>query len=244
MPRYHQVMSEDRALLVCDDSGLLDRLSETLQRVGYSVDRMIRGMGGMALLRRNTYGVVVVVHPVGDVATSDLLGAVRHSPSRSAGVVVLTALDRVQEKEALLKVGANEVVPLNTSPQGLEATLQRLGEVAPRKSCRITLRLRDASSAVSKQLFCQSANVSRTGMLVRGRMPWSVGDIVAFELSLAGKKPICGRAEIVRLTSRAERDQGFALTFRELDDDGDLRLATFLDAVADADEQAAPASSS
>jgi CheY-like chemotaxis protein len=233
-------MNADRALLICDDSGLLDRLSETVERVGYRVDRMIRGTGAMALLQRSSYAMVVLVHPMGDTPTSDLLAAVRHqeSPSRTASVVVLTAMDRSQDTEALRKVGANEVVPLSTSAEGLEATLQRLREVAPRKGCRVALRLRGASSAAAKQLFCQSANLSKSGALVRGRMPWQVGDIVVFELGVAGQKPICGRAEIVRLTTRAERDQGFALTFRDFDGDGELRLAAYLDAVPEPEDAA------
>ena len=235
-------MTETRALLVCDESGLLEQIGETLSQIGYQVDRMIRGSGGMALLQRSSYGMVVVVHPISDVATSDLLSAVRHrdSLSRSASVVVLTVFDRTAENEALRQVGANQVLPLNTTADGLQATLKRLGEVAPRKACRIALRLRGESVASARQLFCQSENLSISGALLRGQMPWEVGDIVAFELGLPGQKPILGRAEVVRASVRSEANRSFAVTFREFEEDGEQRLRVFLDAIPDPVEEAAP----
>jgi hypothetical protein len=104
-------------------------------------------------------------------------------------------------------------------------------EVAPRTSVRLPTNLETALGGSGRELFCQTENISATGMFVRTRHRPSLGSTVVFKIHLADEGgTIFGRGEMVRHSSPDQEGiDGVAVRFLSFARDGAVRLQDFLE---------------
>jgi len=141
------------------------------------------------------------------------------------------------EMEATLQsVAAGNRVPLlltsdegsDHEPDGGERRpayrLHLLPPREPRHAARVGVRL-EASGVV---LIGQTANISRSGMLVELPSGFDPGTRISFELAL-GQRPIRGIAEVVRRSQEEPGKAGVACQFCTFTDDSRVRLQQSLE---------------
>lgn len=222
-----------RVLLVTSDVECFDRMMPLLERNDVHVTRMLRGDSALKLAHSVQLDVIIVVHPLKDLDSVELIKAVRDraSPCRSAGVVVLAVADELEKTEALRDVGANRVLPVDSTAKDLSHVLGDLLGVAVRTQLRTVLRVEMAGRVGRKLLMCQTENISRSGLLVRGPTNLQIGTLLDFEFRFPGyANPVRGVAKVTRHTSwPREKVKGFGAVFVSFNNDGREMVEAFID---------------
>ncbi|HEV2219706.1 MAG TPA: response regulator, partial [Casimicrobiaceae bacterium] len=114
-----------RILVVEDDSLLADGLVSVLSRAGHSVEHAASGRLADSLLERESYDLVVLDVGLPDIDGFEVLRRLRARRS-SAGVLVLTARDAVDDRVRGLDLGANDYLTKPFSVTEFEARVRAL----------------------------------------------------------------------------------------------------------------------
>jgi hypothetical protein len=126
--------------------------------------------------------------------------------------------------------GANRVITIEDSIATLPKALERLLQVAPRFPVKVPGRVEVRERGMARRLFCQTVNISMTGMLLRLPHSYRPGTDLGFELLFAdASEPLCGSARVVRATvERREPFPGVGVTFSAFQLGHQVRLASLL----------------
>lgn len=227
-------MNEARhnVLLIGGDGPLVRAAVPLLKRTEFNVHRVSGTTAVLDVLHDTPFELVILEHSASPVPLAEMVAAVRHHASlcRHAGLVVISEDETQAAAEAFLHRGVNRVVPA-TAPAGelLHAVADLLA-VAPRHELRTIVQLEVRVGSLKNRTLAQTANLSISGMLVRGGQQLTPGTEVDFELMLPGQSlPIKGRATVIRQSTRdRETVEGFGARFFALQGDDHLRLETFL----------------
>ncbi len=221
----------DVLLLRLDDGDRL-RVSGLLRSAGASVHHGPWDENTADLVYGTPFDAVVAGFPVSGPALSAFLRAVRASGSgcRRAGVVLLAAEGHEREAAPFVGRGVNRVVSRAEVELRLVPTLDELLSVATRHPIRAPTRVTIHITGRALKAFCQTENVSVSGMLLKGFGHHPVGTSLDFELSLPGETaPIRGAAEVRRATNTTvERVEGVGARFLSFATGDRFRLESFL----------------
>lgn len=150
------------------------------------------------------YDGVLIAFPLPDVPLSTVLDELRKigAPCRSSGVVLLAARARCTEAESYVGRGANRVVAVEEAEARLSDHFTELFAVAKRLPVQLPGRIEVRAAGFSRRLFCQTANISLTGMLLRLPHSYRAGTEFVFELLFPGSlSAVKGKATVVRQTN-------------------------------------------
>ena len=114
-----------RILVVEDDSLLVEGLVQVLTGAGHAVDHTGSGRYADALLEREAYDLVVLDIGLSDIDGFEVLRRLRSRRS-SAGVLVLTARDAVEDRVRGLDLGADDYLTKPFSLTELEARVRAI----------------------------------------------------------------------------------------------------------------------
>lgn len=220
------------ALVVGVDAAAYQGLAARLRRVGFISDWVASGDEAEDLVSLLPFDAVIVAYPVADITTRQFLSAVRRpdGPCRNAAVVLLAGDERLDEATSYVGLGANAVISESREPELLPAKLRELLDVSPRYPLRVMSRVRGKVGLAGATTLCQTENISISGMLLRGDQHVPVGGEVHFELTLPGDGiPLRGTGLVARHTfEKRERISGLGIKFVGFEDDGLMRLQTYL----------------
>jgi hypothetical protein len=190
------------------------------------------GAGALACTSLLRYDVLVVGFPLTDLPISAFLGAVRKSdsPCRTSGIVLVAPQNCCTDAEEFVSKGANRVVALEELEQGLRPAVEQVVGVAPRFPAKVPVRLEILAAGFARRVFCQTINVSATGMLLRIQHSYPIGTELSFELLVpAEAAPLRGRAEVRRASVQGRGPYpGIGVSFVSFAHEGAERLAKFL----------------
>ncbi len=99
--------SQRRLLLVEDDEPLRASIARGLREAGYSVDQAATGPEGLSLAEANAYDVIILDVLLPGMKGDAVCGKLRERGNRAA-VLMLTALDGVDQRIAGLDAGADD----------------------------------------------------------------------------------------------------------------------------------------
>jgi uncharacterized protein (TIGR02266 family) len=221
-----------RVLVVGLERKLYLKLEPLLCRSLLSVDRVPSGRSGVLLAGNAVFDLIVVRHPLPDMALGGFLERV-HEPGALCGaahILVLTDESQLAVLRPLLPDGERCVLSIDEPAKLLEQVAARLLGVIPRVSARILVRCKVKLDTAQRLISCQTENLSEGGMLLRDDTAYPIGTRMEFELPLPGdREPLRGEAEVVRhAVADVEGLQGVGLRFVALKGDGNLRLKRML----------------
>jgi hypothetical protein len=123
---------------------------------------------------------------------------------------------------------------ISDPPEMICDQMAGLLEVAPRVSLRVPINMQTALGNRGREIFCQTVNLSATGMLVRTQARPQLGTPVVFRLHLSEKLgAVMGRGEMVRHASRMQGGfDGVGVRFKSFAEDGAVRLQSYLEELA------------
>lgn len=152
------------------------------------------------------------------------------SASQQSGVVLLADPQHLDAAQAFVGVGINRAIASNNNDELLALTITELSSVAPRLSLRAPTRVVLHLEERPLRTFCQTENVSETGMLLRGFGHYPPGTTIDFEINIPGESdPIRGSAVIARTTTPAlEQLEGVGARFEHFLGQDQSRLTDYL----------------
>ena len=224
---------EPKVLAAGVERGTFERLAPVLQRDALQIDWVPAPEAAVELAAKQRYEVIILDAEPTEKSLERIVGELRRgqSLSRNAAIMVLAEPDRVDAVRALKSRGVNRVMLVSDPPQIIGDQMATLLEVAPRVAARVPMNLMTALGNRGRELFCQTVNLSATGMLVRMQNRPELGTPVVFRLHLSEKAgPIIGRGEMVRHASRFQGGfDGVGVRFLSFAEDGAARLQRYLD---------------
>lgn len=154
----------------------------------------------------------------------------RGSACHHAGVVLVAPHQVEDLANKFVGHGANKVVSEREVSSKLQDIISELLGVAPRIPVITNARIKIYVEGKPIQSFCQTQNLSATGVLVRGFDHYPQGAKIDFEISLpTDTAPIRGSGTISRRTERrTERVEGLGIKFTSFHGTDQRRLAEFL----------------
>lgn len=210
-----------------------ERIAPELRRDALTVDWVATPEAGVALAVKDRYDVIIMDAEPCDWPLTKVVSEFRSakSPSCDAAIMILSEPDQVDAARALKSRGVNRVMLISDPPNMIREQMFGLLEVAPRATVRLPTNLETALGDSGRELFCQTENLSTTGMFIRTRHRPPLGSKVVFKIHLANEGgTIYGRGEMVRHSSPGqERIDGFAVRFLSFARDGAAKLQDYLE---------------
>ncbi len=209
-----------KLLMVGFERAVRGRMGESLVPLGHRLTSAGDGQRALRLVSRRRYDALLVSHPLAGAPTSRFLHDVRdpECACRTSPLVLVTPERNRRDAEAFLGRGATRVLALEQLPQALPDVLGPLFEVAPRAAIRVPIRVEVLGQAYPRKVFCETVNVSATGMLLRVPHSLPRATDLRFELFVPGlSRPLRGEARVVRMTEQlVEPYPGIAVRFLSL----------------------------
>jgi CheY-like chemotaxis protein len=206
-----------KLLMVGFERAVRGRVGESLAPFGHRLTTAGDGPKALRLASRRRFDALLVSHPLAGAATSRFLHDVREPESacRTSPLVLVTPEKCRRDAETYLGRGATRVLAVEEVPQALPGVLEPLFLVAPRANLKVPVRIEVLGQQFPRRVFCETVNVSASGMLLRVPHTVHPTTFLRFELFLPGLAgPIRGEAQVVRMTvQRREPYPGIAVVF-------------------------------
>jgi hypothetical protein len=156
----------------------------------------------------------------------------RGSASLQSGVILIASESHADLAREHVGHGANKVLIDREVSSRLQDVVSELQGIAPRVPLTANARIKIYVKGKPIQSFCQTRNLSATGVLIRGFGHYPLGTNIDFEINLPEEKtPIRGSGTISRRTQiRAEKIEGLGIRFTSFHGTDQRRLAAFLGA--------------
>jgi hypothetical protein len=228
------IMNQEPKILAAGlERRAFERIAPELRRDALTVDWVATPEAGVALAVKNRYDIIIMDAEPCDWPLTKVVSEFRsaHSPSSDAAIMILSEPDQVDAARALKSRGVNRVMLISDPPDMIRDQMFSLLEVAPRASVRLPTNLETALGNTGSELFCQTENLSTTGMFIKTRHRPPLGTTVVFKIHLADEGGIVfGRGEMVRHSSPDQQGiDGVAVRFLSFAKDGALKLQDFLE---------------
>lgn len=222
-----------RILAVGMEPELYGRIEALLNRSYFEVDKVPRGRSGEVLCAAIGFDLVLIRFPLPDIGVTDLLAALKVPGSPCARSQVLLLADETQLflAERLVGQGADMAVAADRTGELLSEFAARLLEVAPRVASRVMVRLQARIDDGVRQEFCQTVDLSASGMFVRTDARYPSGTTMSFQLVLPeDRDAVVGTVEVVRHAAGGKgRPDGIGLRYLEFRAGSEARLRAFLE---------------
>jgi CheY-like chemotaxis protein len=217
-----------RVLLVAASEDVCRSVREALTPAKLEIAASPSGGDGQATLARRRFDGVLINSALPDMPMTEFLAALRRrgSPNQRAAVVLLTPHRARLGAEVHLGRGVNRVVDVEHIDLLLGDVLTRLFQIAPRLPMIVPSRIDVDARGFPRRIFCQTVNVSTSGMLVRVPHTVQPGTELGFGLFLPAEKlPIAGHGRAVRRTDEGrEPSPGVGVSFSEFSEGDEERL--------------------
>jgi hypothetical protein len=188
----------------------------------------------LELVQGTHFDIIVIGFPGPITALRRFVQCIRSpgSACQRSGVVLLSEPRHIQAAETFvgIGVGINRAITSGEIEERLLPTILELSSVAPRATIRAPTRVVLHLEKRPLRTFCQTENISESGMLLRGFGHYPPGTTIDFEINIPGQPdPIRGRATIARTTNlSSERMEGVGARFDDFREGDRVRLTDFL----------------
>ena len=188
----------------------------------------------LELVQSTRFDVIVIGFPGPITALRRFVQCIRSpgSACQRSGVVLLSEPRHLDAAQTFvgIGVGINRAITSAEMADRFVSTIKELSSVAPRAAVRAPTRVVLHLDQRPLRTFCQTENLSETGMLLRGFGHYPPGTTIDFEINIPGQsEPIRGRATIARTTNvSSERMEGVGARFEQFREDDRARLTDYL----------------
>ena len=187
----------------------------------------------MSLASKTRYDVIIMDAEPSDRPLEKVVHELRArgSSSRSAAILILAEPDQVDAVRALKSHGVNRIMLVSDPPEIIREQMTTLLDVEPRVTVRLPTNLDSLSGDNGREIYCQTENLSMSGMLVKTRHQRQLGSTVTFKINLSESVgTIFGHGELVRHATPTQGNvDGIGVKFLSFADDGAQMLQNYLD---------------
>lgn len=204
------IIAEDIYTLISNEQSFLSR-SDIRITAAHS--------NGNALeLHQDRKADLVIIHlDAGDMTGEMFCSLVRGDEALRSVSILLVCSGREEDIARCVKCNANAFIssPINTAVLLQEA--HRLLNIAPRKNCRVPVKIRVDGLSRGRRFTGMIENISSAGMLFWSAGGLLEGDTVQGSFSVSGSRQVTVSGEVVRvLTGRSGDEAGYGVSFADI----------------------------
>jgi CheY-like chemotaxis protein len=211
------------------------------------ISRVHSGGEAVDLASRRRFDLTTATLPLPDMSAGQLVTKLRSLDQTDRfSPIVLLADGPDLEAARSLEIPAVQVLGLGESDSVFRHVISEALGVAARLAVRIPIRLEVGIEAGRSFRFCETRNISRSGILISSSRALPIGSTFRFELTFPYTlAPLSGFAEVVRHTNAdVEGTTGFGATFLSLSEEDDVRIQSFIQNELSRSREKQPAKSS
>jgi DNA-binding NarL/FixJ family response regulator len=227
--------SDTKVLAAGIERMTFEKLAPVIRRDAVQIEWVATPEAGVSLASKNRYDVILMDAEPCDWPLEQVVRSFRasSSPSRGAAILVLAEPDQVDVARALRSRGVNRVMLVTDPPEIICDQMATLLEVAPRVRVRLATNVEAALGNKGRELFCQTVNLSSTGMLIRTQNRPPLGTPVVFKITFPEQfGTICGRGELIRHATIGQGGvDGVGIRFSSFANDGADVLQRYMEAM-------------
>jgi len=220
-----------RILTLVPPGGDLSRLDPFLSRSQMEISQARSGSEAVDLASHRRFDLTTATLPLPDMSPDRLVTELRSlDETDQFSPIILLADGPDLEAARSLAIPAVQVLGLSDSDSVFRHIISEALGVAARLAVRIPIRLEVGIEAGRTFRFCETRNISRSGILISSSRPLPIGLSFRFELTFPYTlAPLSGFAEVVRHTNaEAEGTTGFGACFLSLSEEDDVRIQSFI----------------
>ena len=217
-----------RVLTLVPPDGSICRLAPFMSRSQMEVVEVRSGSEALDLIAQRRFDLTTATLPLPDMSVSRLVTELRSS-DRPLPLILMARGPQLEAARAFQNSSVR-VVGLDEDDTRLRRAISESLGVASRLAVRIPIRLEVGIEAERFHRFCETRNISSSGLLISTSRPLPVGMKFNFELTLPYTLgPITGIARVVRHTDPDhEGTTGFGSCFVSLNDGDEARIKSFI----------------
>lgn len=220
-------------LVIIASASIRDLIRPFLKRANLDVTRARSGPEGLAICRSGAVDLVVAQHPLSGLTPSDFFdGFYKADADRATPLLVLTRLNRLDEIQRYLVGRPARACCMETAEdENFHQALYELVGVSARCERRLLVTAEVELGDRSVERVFQTANISKSGLLLKTQKMLPLGEVVPFSLQLPDEHPtIRAVGEIVRHADvDADGLRGFALRIIDFEGDAQRRFIEFVE---------------
>ena len=223
-----------QVLMTRTDESTFAKVKDAIRGADIDLQMALWNDNTLELVQSNSFDAIIIGFPGPITALRRFVQCLRSDGSacRGSGVVLLCEPRHLEAAKTFVGIGAgiNRAICAVDMNETLAQTLLDLSSVAPRSTLRAPTRVVLHLEQRPLRTFCQTENVSETGMLLRGFGHYPPGTTIDFEINIPGQSdPIRGQATIARTTNvSAEMMEGVGARFNDFRDGDRARLTEYL----------------
>jgi len=218
--------NQPRVLAVGLERMAFERLAPELRRGTLTVEWVATPDAGVSMACKSRYDVIIMDAEPCQRPLEKMVRELRARGSSSRDAAILILAER-----ALKSHGVNRIMLVSDPPEIIREQMRTLLDVAPRATVRLPTNLDSILGDTGRELFCQTENLSMSGMLVKTRHRPQLGSKVTFKIDLSDPVgTILGRGEFVRHSTPGQGSvDGLGVKFLSFANDGAQMLQDYLD---------------
>jgi CheY-like chemotaxis protein len=218
------IMSEDIRQLLEKEQSFLNR--STIRAIVAATNEET-----LALHKAEKADLIIARLTTEGMSGETLCSHIRSDESLRRVSIILICSESGTDVERCTDCGANVFLtfPVNTAVLLQEA--YHLLQISPRRSCRLSLKLKLEGTTKNKSFSGTAENISAAGMLFRSSALLEEGDTILCSFSLGNSMRLTASADIVRVVEGERKKDGnlFGIRFSSLSDDVLQAIESFVD---------------
>ena len=220
-----------RILTLVPAEGSIARIAPFLSRSQMEITHAETGREAIGLSAQRRFDLTIAALPLPDMSADDLVDGTRSldEPGRFSPIVLLGEHGELKTARDIQTPSLHLVAHEEFDSVFRHVLSEALG-VAARLDVRIPIRLEVGIEAGRTFRFCETRNISRSGLLISSSRPLPLKAEFRFELTFPYTlAPLTGLAVVVRQTdARVEGTTGFGARFVRLSEEDDVRIQSFI----------------
>ncbi|HYQ48250.1 MAG TPA: response regulator, partial [Thermodesulfovibrionales bacterium] len=204
------IIAEGVYALLRDEQSFLSRADVRIRTTGSNSQ-------ALEMHRTERADLIIAALDAGEMSGEELCGRIRDDAAmRSVSILLVCGSDE-SEISRCMNCSANAYVSLPAPPAILLQEAHRLLNIAPRKTCRVPVKIRVDGKVRGRRFTGTAENISTSGMLIWSSDVLVEGDTVQCSFSLSGSRQVTVPGEVVRvLPGNAGAESGYGVSFVDI----------------------------
>ena len=157
-----------------------------------------------------------------------LCSLIRKDAALNRVSIILVCDNNPSDIERSMSCNANGVIPLPSSPVILFEKAIHLLNIPKRESYRVLLSITVQGKYLDTPFFCNSVDISASGMLIETDKTFSQGDILSCSFFLPSTKQIQVSGKVARVARKSSGSNLYGIQFIDLTPDNQSAIEAYI----------------
>jgi DNA-binding response OmpR family regulator len=207
-----------KEVIIAEDIyALISKEQNFLSRSDIRIETAHTNSNALELHKTRKADLIIINLDTGDMSGEEFCSQLRGDALLRSVSILLVCSGQEEDIARCVKCNANMFIsiPVNTAVLLQEA--HRLLNIAPRKNCRVPVKIRVDGLVRGRHFTGMSENISSAGMLFWSSAGLLEGDTVQCTFSLSGSRQVTVSGEVVRvLAGRSGDESGYGVSFADI----------------------------